>query len=390
MKKLVLSAAIAAAIAGPATQAQELRVLVTIENLAPQRGTFQTPFWVGFHDGGFDLYDRNQPASLFFPSFPNALEALAEDGNTAPLTDEFALQSAGVDATLPGPNGPIAPGDVASGSFILDPLNPVHRYFSYASMVLPSNDFFVANGNPLAHEIFDAAGNWVAEPFFISGDQVLDAGTEINDEVPANTAFFGQQAANTGVTENGVVIGLAEGLQGFQPPAAGGILADPRFAAGDFLEPGYPVARISFAAAPVIDADLDWETSLDGGQEVPPTPTRATGVADYRLRDQGARLEYQHHFRFLSSITMAHLHLGAVGENGPVVASLLPPDFDARRARRNFGGELTSLDLTGPLAGQPLDALIAAIENGDIYVNIHSEDFPNGEIRGQLTPAGSN
>jgi len=33
-------------------------VVVTIENSAPSRGSFQTPFWIGFHDGQFDLYNR--------------------------------------------------------------------------------------------------------------------------------------------------------------------------------------------------------------------------------------------------------------------------------------------------------------------------------------------
>ena len=38
-------------------------VTVTIENLAPPNGGFLTPVWVGFHDGGFDLYDRGAATS---------------------------------------------------------------------------------------------------------------------------------------------------------------------------------------------------------------------------------------------------------------------------------------------------------------------------------------
>jgi len=40
----------------------------------------------------------------------------------------------------------------------------------------------------------------------VSGAEVLDGGTEVNDELPVNTAFFGQMAPNTGVAENGVVL----------------------------------------------------------------------------------------------------------------------------------------------------------------------------------------
>jgi len=46
--------------------------------------------------------------------------------------------------------------------------------------------------------------------------------------------------------------------------------------------------------------------------------------------------------------------------------------------------ELKALDLVGPLAGQPLDALARAIEEGNVYVNIHTERNPSGELRGQL------
>ncbi|NJN47275.1 MAG: hypothetical protein HC808_13250, partial [Candidatus Competibacteraceae bacterium] len=48
LKQHALTAAIAVMLAGTA-QAEPYRVMVSIENLAPDRGTFQTPHWVGFH-----------------------------------------------------------------------------------------------------------------------------------------------------------------------------------------------------------------------------------------------------------------------------------------------------------------------------------------------------
>ncbi|MCI0541364.1 MAG: spondin domain-containing protein [Verrucomicrobiales bacterium] len=212
--------------------------MVTVENLAPPNGTYLTPMWVGFHDGTFDLYDLGAPASM-------GIERIAEDGNVAPLSAAFAASGLGsVDGVLGG--GPIAPGTSASTILNLDPNSPASRYFSYASMIIPSNDAFIANGNPLSFEIFDGSGAFLGANFIVLGSMVRDAGTEVNDEIPANTAFFGQATPDTGVDENGVV---HEHL-GFLAVGSGGILDAPDFAAADFTTSGYQVARVTISAVP--------------------------------------------------------------------------------------------------------------------------------------------
>jgi hypothetical protein len=207
-------------------------ITIVIENLAPTSGTSLTPFWVGLHDGNFDTYDRGRPAS-------QGVERVAEDGTTAAISQEFTQAGFGsVQGVVAGANGPIAPGETAQFSLNVDGQNAQNRYFNYLAMLLPSNDFFVANGNERAHEIFDARGNFIGADFTILGRNVLDAGTEVGDEIPANTAFFGQTTPNTGVVENGVI----RAARGFIP--GGAILSDPRFANGDFTADGYQVARI--------------------------------------------------------------------------------------------------------------------------------------------------
>ena len=95
---------------------------VTVENLAPENGTFLTPAWIGFHNGGFDSYDGGAAASA-------GLERIAEDGNPAGLSMEFLDSGAGtVDAVLNG-IGPIAPGAVVSKIVTLDATSPMSRYF---------------------------------------------------------------------------------------------------------------------------------------------------------------------------------------------------------------------------------------------------------------------
>lgn len=161
--------------------------MIHVQNMAPAGGTCQTPVWVAIHTGNFDTYDRGEPIS-------SAMESLAEDGNTGPITTEFANagQESGAiyDATVGG--GPICPGESAYLPFRVELKPGQDYYFSYASMIIPSNDAFIANGNPLAHKIFNSNGNFVDVDFTVPGSAVLDAGSEVNDEVPANTAFFGQ------------------------------------------------------------------------------------------------------------------------------------------------------------------------------------------------------
>lgn len=382
---------------GVDTPSDIVRVKVTIENLAPNRGSFLTPFWVGLHNGEFDTYDGNTPANSDPQPGSVAMERLCEDGDTMAITEDFAMLSNGVDATLLGSSGPIAPGETTMENFLVDPLDPDTRYFSYASMIIPSNDFCVSNGNPLAHPIFDEHGNVVAEDFFVTGAEVLDAGTEVNDEVPENTAFFGQQQGNTGVDENGNIgdAGELENFQGLiQPEDGGNILSDPRFAMSDFTVPGYPVVKISFAIAPAIIEDIKLASRLSSDQEVPPVDSDATGKARYRLKDEGTQLAFHHRLNLdEEKIVAAHLHLGKAGENGPVVAFLFD---DSNRDERltslksnhfhsRLKGELTTQDLTGPLKGALLDELVAEILDGNVYINIHTAQYPDGEIRGQLS-----
>jgi len=396
IKLLNASIALSLGLISATAFAEQTQVTVTIENLAPSNGTFQTPHWVGFHDGQFDLYDSGAPASSLPEPGGVALERLAEDGNNDELAAAFArLQPLGQDATIAGPDGPIAPGQIATATFIIESTDPAQRFFSYGSMVLPSNDFFYANANPVAHPLFDENGTFIATDFFVTNTGVRDAGTEVNDEKPANTAFFGQQSPNTGVDEFGVILTQPNSpdIVRFRSINDGGnILADERFAMGDFSVAGYPLVKISFRAEPVVDP-IVFEpflaaAQLNDDQTVPRVQSRASGRAGYTLKPDA--VSFTHVFRRLKNIRMAHLHLGARGETGPVVANLLPADFDptnrrqVRKLSRVLSGFITADDLVGPLAGQSIASLADAIQSGNIYVNIHTEQNPSGEIRGQV------
>lgn len=212
-------------------------VRVSITNLAPTNGTYLTPMWFGFHDGSFDMFDVGASASA-------GVERIAEDGNPAVLGGEFVASGAGTVSGVLSGVGPIAPGATTDMIVTIDESSLSSLYFSWASMVIPSNDAFVGNDNSRQHRLFSNAGVFVGMDFIVLGSQVWDAGTEVNDEIPMNTAFFGQMAPNVGTPEGGVV-----GFHpGFNP--GGNILSSAMFANADFTAPNFQLARISVEAVP--------------------------------------------------------------------------------------------------------------------------------------------
>ncbi len=159
-------------------------ISITIENTMASDSFFFTPVWVAVHDGSFDTYDGGAFADMF-----GGLTEIAEGGDTGVLSNRFmGAQPNGRDATVTavafdGDAPVFSPGE--STTFSLDVGDSsVNRYFSFASMIIPSNDLFIANGNPASFEIFDAMGNFNGNgPIVIEifGESVRDAGTEVND-----------------------------------------------------------------------------------------------------------------------------------------------------------------------------------------------------------------
>ena len=89
--------------------------------------------------------------------------------------------------------------------------------------------------------------------------------------------------------------------------------------------------------------------------------------------------------------TMSHIHAGAAGVNGGIVVLLFPVPPATPKVGSFTGilaeGDFNAANLTGSLAGQPLSTLIAMMINGTSYVNVHTTQFPGGEIRGQIGSA---
>jgi hypothetical protein len=132
---------------------------------------------------------------------------------------------------------------------------------------------------------------------------------------------------------------------------------------------------------------------LTGDEEVPPVETDATGQTVFQLSRDGTEISYRLIVANIENVTQAHIHLGPAGVNGPVVVWLYPEGPPAQLIPGRFSGVLatgtiTADDLVGPLAGMSLSDLLAAMQAGNTYVNVHTSQFPAGEVRGQIAARG--
>lgn len=169
----------------------DLRIQVTNEQ--PAGGFGLAPVWIGIHDGTFSTFTSGETASA-------GLQTLAELGDTSGLMAAFAGHGA---QTTVG-SMPYVPG--FSATSLLSVTNPsTDQYLSFAGMVVPSNDFFMANSDPQAFHLFDSSGHFLG-PLTIQvfGQNVWDAGTEVNN-ITFGAAFIAGDNATDHVAENGTV-----------------------------------------------------------------------------------------------------------------------------------------------------------------------------------------
>ncbi len=124
---------------------------------------------------------------------------------------------------------------------------------------------------------------------------------------------------------------------------------------------------------------LSYIARMKGTNETPAHDVPGTGTATFRLT--GNTLYYRIRVAHLTGTpTMAHIHVGAVGASGPPILT-----FPLRHAAATGVIDSGSVKLTGDLGhGVSGDSLKVLLNNGHAYVNVHSKQYPGGEIRGQI------
>jgi CHRD domain len=133
------------------------------------------------------------------------------------------------------------------------------------------------------------------------------------------------------------------------------------------------IAAALLVAAPAGAAPRPFHAELSGGQETPePGDDDGTGTAALRLDRAAGRVCFTIRVRAIDDVVAAHIHRGRRGVAGSIVVDLITEPMDGRR----FSG------CTEDVAGSLIRSI--ARKPRGFYVNVHTEDFPAGAVRGQV------
>ena len=135
-----------------------------------------------------------------------------------------------------------------------------------------------------------------------------------------------------------------------------------------------PGGEISGRILPEADANYRATLNMEQAGNTNPSDKTPLGLGSFNLSQDKTELEVNVLVNDLTAaITNAHLHYGAMGSSGSVAVPL---------SQFNLGKTYKGVFNTTTLANQ--SAFLDSLQQGKVYINIHTSNFPAGEIRGQL------
>lgn len=134
------------------------------------------------------------------------------------------------------------------------------------------------------------------------------------------------------------------------------------------------------------------KADLSGYEEVPAVSSTGSGELRLRVNEDSQLIEYELSYENLegTTTTASHIHLGQKSVNGGVIAFLCGGGGKpvCTPGSGTFSGTIIPADVIGPttqgLAAGEFAEVLKALRAGQIYVNVHTNKHPGGEIRGQI------
>jgi len=149
------------------------------------------------------------------------------------------------------------------------------------------------------------------------------------------------------------------------------------------------VALAMVAAVPsaALAGGVSAKAKLSGAQEVPANDAPAFGMVKFKVSDDGVAFKLKGH-KLSGPVWGAHIHNAPAGANGPVVAKLCGAPAPgaaevcttSKKGKLKVSGVITDANLNGVTMAD----LMAMVAAGEAYVNVHTDAYPGGEIRGQI------
>ncbi len=136
-----------------------------------------------------------------------------------------------------------------------------------------------------------------------------------------------------------------------------------------FLRVVLTVATAWIVGNPSVALADEIAVALSGQQEIPPVTTVATGNGMLTVgpdKSVSGKVTVSG-----MAVTMAHIHEGAAGSNGPVIIPL---------------AKVSDNVWAVPAGAKLTDAQYESYKAGKLYFNMHSDAHRSGEVRGQIKP----
>lgn len=230
-KTLCRALPLALALATAGVAHAQTKVTVTVESLVAPNSIAVAPLHFGFHQGMFDVFDIGGVATA-------PIISVAEGGAGDVWQAAFAMTDPTASRGTVG--GALLPGATASLSVTVDAaLNP---FFTFAAMVVPSNDFFIGNDGATDYRVLADDGSLLVSSITLKARDIWDAGSEVFD--PAAAAFVGDNGLRA--DQNSVVAFNFAELAAFN-----GLATAAGYTFNSGLAADSDIYRISFTAAPV-------------------------------------------------------------------------------------------------------------------------------------------